>query len=118
MKAKPIASKSVPLTKSGKPHRSYVEDPLQKVIRQKLEELRNERLEFVLVGCPKQCTKDCWKRQEEQKADRNALRLFGDTVPEAQFPLMCLKSEDEIDSNFRGYLMRCHCLSNPIEEDS
>lgn len=110
--------KPIPITKSGKPHRSYVEDPLQKVIREKLEELRNERLEFVLVGCREHCTRDCWARREAQEADRNALRLFGDAVPEAQFPLRCLREDSEIDPEFRGFILRCHCLPTPTELDT
>ena len=116
--SRPLGSKNIPLTKSGVPHRSYAEDPLFKVVREKLNELRNERLEFVLVGCRESCVNDCWKQREAQEADRNALRLFGDTVPAGQFPLMCLKEESEIDANFRGYILRCHCLSTPTEQDT
>ena len=111
-------AKRIPITKHGKLHRNYVEDPLQKVIREKLEELRNERLEFILVGCREHCTRDCWKRLEAQEADRNALRLFGDVVPQAQFPLRCLKEDSEVDPDFRGFILRCHCLPNSTEEDT
>lgn len=115
MPKRPIASKSVPLTSEGKRHRSYVEDPLQKVIREKLEQLRDERLEFVMVGSPEHCTRDCWKRKAEQEADARALKALGDGVTASQFPLQCLKSDDEVDAGFRGYVLRCHCMPTPDE---
>jgi hypothetical protein len=109
--------KPMQLRKDGKPNRNYVEDPLQKVIREKLEQLRNERLEFMLVGDPAACTHDCWQKRAAQEAEARALKAYGDTVKPAQFPMMCLRSEDEIDASFRGYILRCHCLPELSADD-
>lgn len=118
-----VKLKPMKYTKDGKPHRSYVEDPLQKVVREKLAALRDERLEFVIVGCPVKCDKDCWRQRAVQQADAKALRALGDLVKDVQFPMLCLRSEDEIDPGFRGYILRCHCLPEPdeslvVEEDN
>ena len=106
--------------KDGKPDRRFVEDPLTKICRLKLNELRNEQLQFVIVGDPAKCNKGCWQAKQCQLADRRAFHAYGDQLQEAQFPLASLMSIDEVTENFRGYIMRCPCISDstPIKEDT
>ena len=75
------------LRKDGLPDRRFVENPLTKICRQRLEELRNERLQFVVVGDPVRCDQGCWqqKRAQCQMADRCAFQGYGDQLQEAQF---------------------------------
>ena len=112
--------KPVRTRKDGKPDRRFVEDPLTKICRLKLNELRNERLQFVMVGDPAKCDKGCWQSKQCQLADRRAFHAYGDQLQEAQFPLASLMGIDEVTENFRGYILRCPCTfePNPIEEDT
>ena len=118
--------KPVRIRKDGKPDRRFVEDPLTKICRQRLEELRNERLQFVVVGDPAKCDQGCWQQKQCQMADRRAFQAYGDQLQEAQFPLVSLQSIDEVTENFRGYILRCPCTfashcesdSNPTEGDT
>lgn len=95
--------------KDGKPDRRFVEDPLTKICRERLEALRNERLQFVLVGDPAKCSQGCWQAKECQMADRRAFKAYGDQLQEAQFPMTSLVSVDEVTDSFRGYVLRCPC---------
>ena len=111
-------NKPVRMRKDGKPDKRYVEDPLTRVCRRRLEALRNERLTFVVVGDPSKCDKGCWQSRQCQQADQRAFKALGDTQQDAQFPLLCLRSADELTENFRGFVMRCPCMSYAVEEDS
>lgn len=111
--------KPVRTRKDGKPDRRFVEDPLTKICRLKLNELRNERLQFVTVGDPAKCNKGCWQAKQCQLADRRAFHAYGDQLQEAQFPLASLMGIDEVTENFRGYILRCPCTfeTTPTKED-
>ena len=112
--------KPVRTRKDGKPDRRFVEDPLTKICRLKLNELRNERLQFVMVGDPAKCDKGCWQSKQCQLADRRAFHAYGDQLQEAQFPLASLMGIDEVTESFRGYILRCPCTfePNPTKEDT
>ena len=106
------ATKPQRFTKHGVPYKGDVLDPLTKICRQALEELRNEQLSFVVVGCPVRCNKGCWRQRECQLADKRAFEALGDVVQPAQFPLASLRATDEITESFRGFLLRCDCLTS------
>lgn len=101
--------KPVRMRKDGKPDRRFVEDPLTKICRQRLEQLRNERLQFVLVGDPAKCDQDCWQTKQCQLADRRAFAAYGDQLQEAQFPMTSLVAIDELTESYRGYILKCPC---------
>jgi hypothetical protein len=108
--------KPVRTRKDGNPDKRFVEDPLLRVVRRRLDAIRNERLSFVVVGDPAACVNGCWQQKAAQAADAKALKALGDSVPEAQFPMLCLRMDSELTENYRGYVMRCHCMSNPIDQ--
>ena len=110
--------KPVRTRKDGKPDKRFVEDPLLRVVRRRLDAIRNERLSFVIVGDPVACTNDCWQQKAAQLADAKALKALGDNVPGGQFPMLCLRMDSELTENYRGYVMRCHCMSQPAEQDT
>ena len=110
--------KPVRTRKDGSPDKRFVEDPLLRVVRRRLDAIRNERLSFVIVGDPVACTNGCWQQKAAQLADAKALKALGDNVPEGQFPMLCLRMDSELTENFRGYVMRCHCLSDPTDQDT
>lgn len=114
---KPTNWKPVRTRKDGQPDKRYVEDPLLRVVRRRLDAIRNERLSFVVVGDPAKCTEGCWQRKAAQDADVRALKALGDSVPDGQYPLQCLRSDGELTEHFRGYVLRCHCMSTPTEQD-
>lgn len=115
---KPTDWKPQRMRKDGKPDRRFVEDPLLRVVRRRLDAIRNERLTFAIVGDPERCTQQCWQRKAAQDADVRALKALGDVVPNGQYPLHCLRMDSELTENFRGYVMRCHCMSTPTEQDN
>lgn len=114
MGRKPL--KPVRTRKDGKPDKRFIEDPLTRVCRRRLEALRNERLSFVVVGDPAKCTNGCWQVKQCQMADQRAFRALGDSQQDAQYPMCALRSPDEVTENFRGFLLRCPCLEQPTEE--
>ena len=115
---KPTNWKPQRVRKDGKPDKRFVEDPLLRVVRRRLDAIRNERLAFVVVGDPATCTQGCWQEKAAQIADAKALKALGDTVPEGQFPMHCLRMDSELTENFRGYVLRCHCLSDSTEGEA
>lgn len=115
---KPTNWKPQRIRKDGQPDKRYVEDPLLRVVRRRLDAIRNERLSFVVVGDPNACTQGCWQRKAAQAADAKALKALGDMVPEGQFPMQCLRMDSELTENFRGYVLRCHCMSTPAAQDT
>jgi len=91
-------------------------DPLRSVVIAKLAELREGRLNFLLVGCPRRCNQGCWQLKAQQQADSKALHLLGELVPAGQYPMAALVTDGEIPRSFRGYALRCPCLATDPDQ--